>query len=229
MIRFVALLLALVLTGQSQAAYIDAINPGAVPSYDTAFGGSYNNIGWYYTPSQNYLLTALGTEFAQDEFGGGTRTVTFQILTDRPVNGGMVLAQGSTSINGFVGATPAGTTFATPIALAAGVTYFVDILNVSGLNVNLGQWGTVNGQHVATEGATTRLSAWYFGSGTDTSFVSSQVGNAADGAAEFGPVSGLEPILLFTGTALPSVVPEPASFLMVGVGMIGLAWRLCRR
>jgi hypothetical protein len=218
---------ALRMMGQTPVAagYIDSINPNGVPE-DFVSYGSLNNIGWYYTPTQSYSLTGISTDFGLDEFGGGLRTITVQIQTDRPVNGGTVLDQGTFQGSGLTDGI-LGASFATPVQLTAGVTYFVDFLNLQGMGLNIGQWASVNGVDVPTNGATTRLGAYYFGSNTDVSFTNSISGDAADQSNGYGTASGLEPILFFSGT--PSVVPEPSSFLMLGIGVVGAAWKFRRR
>lgn len=53
----------------AQTIVADAVNDGIVPDY--AHWG-LNNMGWYYTPTTSYLLTGIGTRFAEVD----GRTVT---------------------------------------------------------------------------------------------------------------------------------------------------------
>jgi hypothetical protein len=201
------------------AGYIDSINPAATPSPFTSFASTVYSEGYYYTPTQSYSLTGISSFFNSDpDANSASQTLMVQIQTERPINGGVVLAQGSFSgvptIGGILGAT-----FATPVTLTAGTTYFVDFLNIEGMGINLGQY-TVDGSgnHIASAGATIRLPVAYVGKPGDL-FPDSdaRVGNAADENPGNGPASYLEPIIDFSGSPLASV-PEPASVLMLGMG-----------
>jgi hypothetical protein len=209
----------------AEAGFIDSINPNAVPADSATMG--FNSVGFYYTPTQSYTLTGISTYFAFDQYGSGVRTVTAQIQSSTPASGGVILDQGTfTADNG--GDNAVGASFATPIQLTAGTTYFIDFLNIAGLGSMFGQYQTVNGLDVPVDGATTRLAAEYQGYGSDFSFSTSYSGNGADEPSEFGNISKVEPILLFSGTSLPGAVPEPSSLLMLTIGL-GAATIVARR
>src|SRR3954449_12655533 len=72
--------------------YVDNINGSAVPAPSVFFDG-ISAIGWYYTPSFGYSLTGISSYF-DPLFSSSDRTVTVQIQSERPTNGGGVLAQG---------------------------------------------------------------------------------------------------------------------------------------
>lgn len=223
MLRLGTLLVALVLSARAHAGFIDSINPNAATVQNTDFFTTIADEGWYYTPTQSYSLTGIYSYFsAIGNFGTGSRTMTVQIQT---AIGGTVLGQGSFIGSSMTGGT-LGASFA-PVQLTAGKSYFVDFLHTDGMGVNLGQWTTANGMHVATAGATTRLAAWYTDSG-DASFSNARVGTVADASLATGMDSGLEPILFFSGSPLASPVPEPLSLPMMAMGVSGLCWRACR-
>lgn len=211
-----AVCLAAAFGAPAMAATIDSINPNATPPFVEYAGPQ--DIGWYYTPTFSYTLTGITTEFVAVPNGTGQRTITVQIQTERPVNGGTVLAQGTFSANsasgGFLGSSlPA-------VQLTAGTTYFVDFLDTVGMGVNLGSWqNDQNGNPMPSNGATTNLGAWYgnaVGSGS-TDFSTVAIIDPAYYTTTSGNVSFSEPILFFAGT-----VPEPASagILLAASGLL---------
>lgn len=180
-----------------------------------------DDVGWYYTPKFSYDLTGIYSKFGTGN--PGTPNITVQIQTDRPVNGGVVLQQGTFSANSLTGGI-LGSDFSTAVALQAEHTYFVDFLNVSTMGVDLGQWGGSAGSHVATLGATTRLNALYITSDFSKAFVGEKADMLAEG---FTPVSGIEPVLFFNGTPA-AVTPEPSSIMML-IGTVAAAPLVARR
>ena len=227
MIRLGSVLLALVLASQARGGYIDTINPNAATLPNTDFTPALKDIGWYYTPTASYYLAGIYSQFAAiGAAGTGARTMTVQIQTDRPAAGGTILGQGSFTADSAIGGT-LGSNFA-PVLLTAGTTYFVDLLNVGGMSLDIGQWTTVGGVHVATGGATTRLGGYYEDVATDTSFSTPRLGDMADQTLPTGNASGAEPILLFSGTPFVSV-PEPSSIVMLTLGLGGVGMYRHRR
>jgi hypothetical protein len=195
---------------------VDNINGSATPPF-VNYGGP-RDIGWYYTPSLTYDLTGIFTTFRAVPNGTGSRTVTVQIQSERPVNGGTVLGQGTFAADSGAGGN-LGASFA-PVHLTAGTTYFVDFLNTVGMGVNLGSWQDVGGTPTPSAGATVNLGTWYGNlvGNTSTNFTTATDTNGAYYATATGNVSFAEPILRFEGT-----IPEPVSLgtivlLALGVG-----------
>jgi hypothetical protein len=212
-----------------EAAYIDSINADAVPASNEIntifYSSSENGQGWYYTPAFSYTLTGIFTNFGQSNSTFVTPEITVQIQTDRPVNGGTVLAQGmfqGNSADGGIGGTSV-----EPISLVGGQTYFVDFLNDVGMGINLGFWQDVGSVPTPSDGATVNLGTYYYDPLPSTGF-SQSIG---DGANEtfFGTVqaSGGEPILLFNGF-IPGT-PEPSSILLMAIGGAAIAFANRRR
>ncbi|HWB12730.1 MAG TPA: PEP-CTERM sorting domain-containing protein [Pirellulales bacterium] len=200
---------------------MDEINPNAQPLLNTSY--AFPNIGWYYTPTQSYTLTGISTFFEPISSGTGNHSITVQIQSDRPANGGVLLDQATFSANSATGGVVGGE-FTTAVALQAGQTYFVDFMGLSGMGTNLGQFIVEpDGTHVASAGATTRLAAFW----SDGVFGSSRVGNAGDEFLPTGNASGLEPILYFDGKTA-AVTPEPSAGVMMLLGL-GTAAVLRRR
>jgi hypothetical protein len=229
MIRLVRLTAALAgvaaLAGPAFAGYFDSINPNATPPF--VFYGGPTDIGWYYTPSQSYSLTGIFTDFEPVPNGTGSRTITSQIQSERPVNGGTVLDQGTFTADSATGGL-LGVTFNSPVTLHAGTKYFVDFLNTVGMGVNLGQWANNSmGNPVPSNGATTNLGAWYGNTNGDTMFTTAVIDPSYYSTAT-GNVSFAEPILLFSGNPInPTAVPEPSTIALLGAG--GLCLAIARR
>lgn len=201
---------------------VDSINGSAMPAPDVRFA-SFNDIGWYYTPPMDYTLDGIFGRFESLADQPVQKMVTVQIQTERPVNGGIVLGQGTfladSTVGGLLGAS------FDPVELQGGTTYFVNLLNVMGIGVNLGTWeNDINGNPMPSGGATTNLGTWYLNDGNGFGTMRTD----AYGMSSSGThVSGAEPILLFSGF----VVPEPTSGLLAawGIGSIAALRRKRRR
>lgn len=206
-------------TAWARADLIDAINPGAAPPF--AYYGGPTNIGWYYTPAQSYTLTGIYTYFEPVPNGTGDHTITAQIQTDRPAVGGMLLDSGTFMANSAEGGY-VGVTFAAPIDLTAGTTYFVDFLNTEGMGVDVGQWANdPQGNPRPSNGATVNLGSWAGGFYGDTTF-SDLVNNPSYGTLSNGQnISFAEPILYFNG--FTTSVPEPSSIVNLSICLAALA------
>jgi hypothetical protein len=218
----VGIVVAGVVVGTAQGAIVESINPLAIPATPEVpvFYSIFDNAGWYYTPSTSYALTGIYSNFGPNPSASGTNQITVQVQTDRPVKGGLVLAEatfdGENAVGGMLGAS------FDPIEVIAGETYFVNYLHLSGMGVNLGTWEEgEGGTPYPAGGATTNLGVYYRDddNGFDTE-VTDVWEVAAFGLAR---VSGAEPILFFEGIG----VPEPSSVLLlaIGAGALSLRWR----
>jgi hypothetical protein len=217
---------------RAEASIIDNINGSAATPFVLYSSSFFSVIGWYYTPSISYHLDGISTNFEPVPNGTGTRTVTVQIQTERPINGGTVLAQGTFSANSGSGGV-LGASFS-PVTLVAGHTYFVDYLNIGGMGINTGQWALdSHGNPQPSSGATVNLTAWYVGNPGDTQFSTAElnqttINNGYDSASSSQGTQNFnlaEPILNFDGTL---IVPEPSTLTMAACGLlvlVGAAWR----
>ena len=216
-------------SGHAAAGIIDSINPDASPLPRTVYAP--HDIGWYYTPAFDYKLEGIFSFFEPIPNGTGDHTITVQIQTDRPANGGTLLAEASFPGNSFIGGR-LGADFISPISLTAGHSYFVDFLNVGGMGTDFGQFAIASdGTHVPAAGATTRLGAYYTDPPGSNSFITEFAGNAGDRTLPTGNGSALEPILYFdgsTGGGTTAVTPEPSTAVLMLMGLGG-AFALRRR
>jgi hypothetical protein len=206
---------------------VDGINREASPTFanNTYVRWGVKDAGWYYTPSFSYNLDGVYTDFLGigDSLGIGStvKTVTARVMTDRPVNGGAVLGEGSFDVRLGTGGHLGGT-FA-PVRLAAGTAYFVALLNVEDVGNNLGTWvADAGGNPRPAGGATVNLGGYYFNTGAQTNFASA---GGPYGQAAGLNLAGGEPILFFTGTP----VPEPSAAVAAAIGALGLLARRRRR
>jgi hypothetical protein len=203
------------------AAYIETINPAAVPATPEVpvFYDLFDNIGWYYTPNTSYTLTGIYSNFGPHDAVTGISHITLQVQTERPVKGGVVLAEktfdGEKSVGGLLGASFA------PIPLTAGHTYFVNYLHLSGMGVNLGTWDDENGTPHPAGGATTNLGVYY--RNDDNGFDTEETNIWEVASFGLARVSGAEPILFFEGVGVPE--PSAAMLIAIGVGTLALRWR----
>ena len=129
-----------------------------------------------------------------------------QIQTDRPINGGTVLAQGTFQGNSESGGID-GITFA-PIPLTAGKSYFIDLRNIDGMGVDLGTWQSENGSPQPAGGATVNLGADYSDTATSTGFPTVS-GNGDYGVSTDGMKSAwrrADPILLWLDSLVRGTV-----------------------
>src|SRR5262249_13502966 len=146
-----------------------------------------------------------------------TPTITVQIQTDRPVNGGSILGQGT-----FVGDSAtggAGGAMFPGVVLNAGTRYFVDFVGINGMGNNVGLWNTDGqGNDEPSDGATINLGARYIDFPNTSGFTEEILGTS-DGTLLGENISLAEPVLNFVG-----VVPEPSSVVLfaIGTGIVAL-------
>jgi hypothetical protein len=115
----------------------ESVNANAAPSY-LIWANVVTAVGWFYTPSQSYILTGVRTEFLPVQPSDtGDRIVTVEFLTAPRADGGTLL--GSATFNSSIARAPqlGGADFSTPVSLTAGVTYFIGFRNVGGLGINI--------------------------------------------------------------------------------------------
>jgi hypothetical protein len=184
------------------AGYIDNINGSAVPlSLITNMNAS--NVGWYYTPSFSYTLTGIDTVYASVVTTRVTPIITFEIQTERPINGGVVLGHGT-----FQGDSSTGGKYHVdiePVQLFAGNTYFIDFKNQLGMGLNFGTWEYDQfGNPAPSGGAVVNLGQWYLDNGDGFATVRTDGYNFASDGRHVG---GAEPILNFVGVQVPEVSP----------------------
>jgi hypothetical protein len=225
---FAAVIVAFISTS-ARAQLIDNINGGATPP-NLIWNTNFNGEGWEYTPTKSYALTGIFSYFDPNPPLEGqssvTETVTVQ-LESAP--GGTVLDQGTFSVSTTTGGLQ-GATFATPISLTVGTTYFVDFMNFGGVGLNVGQWADTGpgGTPAPSDGATTNLGDWWALAGMDgTTWTESDPTHTGEYATHNGQNLSIdEPILYFYGQA----VPEPSTWAMSLGGLALLAfWRLRTR
>ncbi len=119
---------------QTNLGYNDVLAPQLLV-WCNGSGLTCNSVGWYFTPSVNFNLTAVQTNFnAVVQPGSQDREVTIEILSDRRFVGGTLLRSAtfnSSTARGRLG----GASFA-PVTLTAGTRYFIGFRNVAGIGIN---------------------------------------------------------------------------------------------
>ena len=205
----------------------DSVNLGA-SGWSGAYWGS-SEVGWLYTPSSSFNLSGIETKFSiPSNTSIEDRTVTVVLYAgSTPHNGGTFL--GSFTFNSALADnnTLGGGTFATPISLSAGSTYFVGFENVGPAADTTGPNHNDLGVNFTADSGATFLSYLYYdlpGSST------------CDTGAGFACVDAnrdflSQPILAFftpspvSSTPLPAALPLFAS----GLGALGLLGRRRKR
>jgi hypothetical protein len=215
-----ALVLALPAGGSAQV--IDGINQTQQPIFLVFDPCCVGTIGWYYTPGFDYTLTGVQTVFrAVPNASAFNRTVTLGVYSERPAAGGVLLRSGTFQSSAATGVF-AGVTF-TGLPVTAGTRYFIGLLDVAGLGVNLpgctgsaatGDPPAFNTPQCVTVNpppGITNLGTWTLDANTGTAGVFDS-GVFDDFTQLFA-----QPILRFLG----QMVPQPVSVLSPGSAGLG--------
>jgi hypothetical protein len=192
-------------SASAQAQTLEAgVNVGA-PADNSYYWGAVDE-GWVYTATSSFDLSGISTEFSiPNDTIIEDRTVTVVVETSP---GGTIL--GSFNFNSAVAdGTLGGGSFAIPIALTAGTSYFIGFENIGPLS------GTNNvddlGVNVTADYTTDDLPNYFDGGGAT---FSSSGGDSGEFSA---------PILALYEANQTMTVPEPASIAMLGTALIGFA------
>lgn len=159
----------------------------------SGIGWNAQDIGWVYTPSFSYTLNGINTKFSS----GDSRTVTEVLYAGIPNSGGILLASSTFTpvANVFSGGT------FSDVRLSAGTQYFVGFINVGRLLLN-----------VTYDSPAIQLPTYY-----------SFTGSPSRATFDTGPQFGLngQPIIQFTSNS--ATVPEPATIVLFGLGLVAFA------
>jgi hypothetical protein len=167
------------------------------------------DIGWYYTPAASFTLDQIETVF---DTLGTNRTVTFEVFTDRPANGGASLGSATFATSeGTLG----GPVFGVGIPLVGGHTYFVGLENVMGLGVNQVTFEST-GVEGTPPGSVSPGTSWQDSSGA-------QFGT--EGCSDTNNWF-CKPEIEFLG---PAQTPEPSYVLLTAAAALAMVWRNRRR
>lgn len=176
-----------------------------------------DDTGWYWTPSTDVDLTGIYTQLATATNINNNVTFTTTVYTDRPDVGGTVLDSFTWNGTNFQDGPWLGGTFASPLSLTGGTTYF---LGFSGWLAAVGGGG---GAGVMMVGPGTGGDAF-----PGTTLLDGYVSGGSPGSFDTAYASGSwpnTPILRFTTVdpVDPVVVPEPASLSLLGLGLAAAA------
>ena len=119
---------------QTNLGYNDVLAPQFLV-WCNGGGQTCTSVGWYFTPSVNFNLTAVQTNFnAVQQPGSQDRDVTIEVLSDRRFVGGTLLR--SATFNSSIARGRLGGASFAPITLTAGTRYFIGFRNVAGIGIN---------------------------------------------------------------------------------------------
>ena len=205
----------------------DSVNLG-----DSGSSGSYwgsSDVGWLYTPASSFNLSGIETKFSIPDLTSiEDRTVTVVLYGgSTPANGGAFL--GSFAFNSALADnnTLGGGTFATPISLSAGSTYFVGFENVGPAADSPGPNQDDLGVNFTTDPGATFLSNLYYDAPG-----SSTCNTGAGFACEDTNTDILgQPILAFLTPSPVSTTPLPGALPLFAsaLGFVGLITRRSKR
>jgi len=211
-----------VLCGTAGASVLaDSVNDSFAADNNNYWGA--NDVGWFYTPTSSYNLSGINTYFS---IPNGTiiqnRTVTAVVYQgNTPANGGTLLgsfAFDSSLAEGHLG----GGSFASPIALTGGQTYFVGFEDVGPLSPtpNVDDIGV----NFTASNSATFLSNLFFDNSVSAGCTTAHSFQCNDPNHD---ILG-QPILQFFEPSPVSGAPEPGSFELLG-GALLVGFRLLRR
>ena len=197
-------------------SYNQLYGPGYVLPFPGCCTWAPNTIGWYWTPAQSFSLTTVETILVNvlngvnDDFD-----LTVKLYTDRPAVGGSVLSSATFNPGQFYAVDPTwhGQAFASPVAVTAGSRYFVGFTGwdkSAGPNGERGgiNWVVQPGFPDNLPPGVQFLSQAYVGEDFATGIGSATTNTAA-------------PVIKFAGVI--GAVPEPAEWVLFGVGAVLLA------
>lgn len=193
----------------ARAAPVLSFNAGMTADQNFLWGPS--DAGWFYTPNASFDLAGIATSFAA--FGGASRDVTVGLYSGLPSLGGDLLGAFSLATNRSPGVWVSGS-FAAPIALAAGQSYFIDFSHLGALNILAPAPGA---SPFAFNPAGAFVSNFYFDQLTATPGMDPGQTVFSEALLQFLPASS-------TGA---ETVPEPASLALLAMGLFifGIARR----
>lgn len=201
------------------ATLADSVNTGFAAD-NGAYWGAYD-AGWLYTPSTSYVLGGIDTKFSSPNLTTiqDRNVMAVLYLGNTPANGGTLL--GSFSFFSDDAAHPqtfVGGDFPTPIPLVAGQQYFVGFLNVGQIPQSSAPNQNAIGVNFTADPSGTFLSNFFFDNVSNPA-CSSGTNFACEDTNH--DILG-EPILEFFAAPSGSTVPEPATFAVLGAGLVAL-------
>jgi hypothetical protein len=163
------------------------------------FDGSIHDIGWYYKPSHTYKLTRINTLFqsGSNHPNDVDRDVTIGVYTERPSQGGTLLAS-ETFSTAYARNYPNGQDLDKVLTLDPGQTYFIGLLNVQWLRVNVAAYAPGTDDTTPPGPGITNLRYW----ASDFAANDGSFSSLIDPGTAVSPLFA-QPILEFMGETIP--------------------------